>query len=90
VERPHMEWLQQPSPVFREEGRPYPIRRPAPTLGQASREVLSRILGLTAADLDRLEAEGVIGETPIPASQRKPRSAAVLHDAAARTGAARG
>jgi crotonobetainyl-CoA:carnitine CoA-transferase CaiB-like acyl-CoA transferase len=86
VERPHMEWLQQPSPVFREDGEPYPIRRPAPTLGQSSREVLTRILGLTATDLDRLEAAGVIGETPIPASQRRPRSSALIHDAAARAG----
>jgi crotonobetainyl-CoA:carnitine CoA-transferase CaiB-like acyl-CoA transferase len=84
VERPHLEWRQQPSPVFREEGRPYPIRRPAPTLGQSSREVLTRLLGLAPGDLDRLEAAGVIGETPIPAGQRKPRSSALLHEAAAR------
>jgi len=84
VARSHLDWLQQPSPVFREDGRPYPIRRPAPMLGQSSREVLTRLLGLTVADLDRLEAAGVIGETPIPARQRKPRSSAVLHEAAAR------
>jgi crotonobetainyl-CoA:carnitine CoA-transferase CaiB-like acyl-CoA transferase len=84
VERPHLEWLQQPSPVFREDSRPYPIRRPAPTLGQSSREVLARLLGLTPGDLDRLEAAGVIGEAPIPAGQRKPRSSALLHEAAAR------
>jgi crotonobetainyl-CoA:carnitine CoA-transferase CaiB-like acyl-CoA transferase len=83
VERPHMDWFQQPSPVFREEGRPYPIRRAAPTLGQSSREVLTRILGLTGAELERLEAAGVIGEIPIPTHQRKPRSSAQLHDAAA-------
>ena len=85
VERPHMEWLQQPSPAFREDGQPYPIRLAAPTLGQSSREVLTRLLGLTGAELDRLQAAGVIGETPIPASQRRPRSAALLHDAAARS-----
>ena len=83
VERPHTEWLQQPSPVFREDGRAYPVRRPAPTLGQSSREVLSRLLGLTGAELDRLEAAGVIGEVPIPAHQRRPRSSALLHEAAA-------
>ena len=81
VERPHMDWFQQPSPVFREEGRPYPIRLAAPTLGQSSREVLSGILGLTEAELDGLEAAGVIGEAPIPAGQRKPRSSALLHAA---------
>ena len=87
IERPHTDWLQQPSPVFREDGRPYPIRRPAPTLGEASREVLTRLLGLTPAELDSLEAAGVIGETPIPARQRKPRSSAALHEAAAKAGA---
>ena len=84
VERPHMEWFQQPSPAFREDGRPYPIRLAAPTLGQSSREVLTRILGLAPAELDRLEAAGVIGEAPISATQRKPRSSALIHDAAAR------
>ena len=82
VERPHMDWFQQPSPAFREEGRPYPIRRPAPTLGQSSREVLGRILGVPDAELDRLEAAGVIGEQPVPLSARKPRSSALIHAAA--------
>ncbi len=84
IPRPHLDWHQQPSPAFREEGVPYPIRHPAPTLGQSSREVLSRILGLTGAELDRLEAAGVIGEAPIPATQRRPRSSALLHEAAAK------
>ena len=84
VERPHMDGLfQQPSPAFREDGAPYPIRRPAPTLGQSSREVLGRILGLSAAELDKLEADAVIGEAPIPSSARKPRSSALIHEAAA-------
>ena len=66
-----------------EDGEPYPIRHPAPTLGQSSREVLSRILGLTATDLDRLEAAGVTGEAPIPLTARKPRSSALIYEAAA-------
>jgi crotonobetainyl-CoA:carnitine CoA-transferase CaiB-like acyl-CoA transferase len=82
IERAHLEFFQQPSPAFREEGRPYPIRRPAPTLGQSTREVLSAILGVSAAELDRLEAACVIGEAPIPATQRRPRSASMIHDAA--------
>ncbi len=40
------------------------IRRPAPTLGQHSREVLGSLLGLSAAELDDLEAARVIGERP--------------------------
>ena len=45
--------------------------------------MLSRILGVTDAELDRLEAAAIIGETPIPISQRRPRSSALLHEAAA-------
>jgi crotonobetainyl-CoA:carnitine CoA-transferase CaiB-like acyl-CoA transferase len=72
----------QPSPTFREEGEPYPIRFPAPTLGQYTREVLSRILGYTEGQLDALEAHAIIGEDPIPLSQRGPRSATLIHAAA--------
>ena len=72
----------QESPVFREEGRPYPIRFPAPTLGQSTREVLTRLLGVATAELDRLEAAGVIGEAPIPMNERAPRSAAAMREAA--------
>jgi crotonobetainyl-CoA:carnitine CoA-transferase CaiB-like acyl-CoA transferase len=83
VPRPHLELTMQPSPAFREDGEPYPIRNPAPTLGQSTREVLSRILGLSEAEMDRLEAAGVIGETPIPMAERRPRSSALLHETAA-------
>jgi crotonobetainyl-CoA:carnitine CoA-transferase CaiB-like acyl-CoA transferase len=82
VPRPHLDFTMQPSPAFREDGAPYPIRNPAPTLGQSTREVLSRILGLSDAEMDRLEAGAVIGETPIPMAERRPRSSALLHEAA--------
>jgi crotonobetainyl-CoA:carnitine CoA-transferase CaiB-like acyl-CoA transferase len=82
VERPHLDYVMQPSAAFREDGEPYPIRSPAPTLGQSSREVLSRILGLGPAELDRLEAAGVTGEAPIPLEARQPRSASLIHEAA--------
>jgi crotonobetainyl-CoA:carnitine CoA-transferase CaiB-like acyl-CoA transferase len=72
----------QPSPAFREHGQSWPIRAPAPTLGQYTREVLTRILGLSTAELDRLEADRIIGEDAIPLSQRQPRSSALLHAAA--------
>ncbi len=44
---------------------PYAVEWPAPTLGQHGREVLSRLLGLSEAELDALEAEHVIGAEPV-------------------------
>jgi len=82
IDRPFLGPHLQSSPVFREEGRPYPIRTPAPTLGQSTREVLTRLLGLSPAELDRLEAASIIGEAPIPMSERAPRSAALIREAA--------
>jgi crotonobetainyl-CoA:carnitine CoA-transferase CaiB-like acyl-CoA transferase len=40
------------------------IRFPAPTLGQHNHEVLSSILGLDEAEIERLEEQGVIGTRP--------------------------
>jgi crotonobetainyl-CoA:carnitine CoA-transferase CaiB-like acyl-CoA transferase len=41
--------------------------RPAPTLGQHSRQVLREILALSESELDELEATQVIGERPLGA-----------------------
>ncbi len=41
---------------------PQPIDRPAPTFGQHNREVLTRILGRSDAEVDELEREGVLGD----------------------------
>ncbi len=57
--------------------RPEQLDRPVTT-----REVLTRLLGLSAAELDRLEDARIIGETPVPMSERAPRSAALLRGAA--------
>lgn len=63
---------QQPNPSapYRPVGsgnasRPYAVEWPAPTLGQHGREVLSRLLGLSEAELDALEADHVIGTEPV-------------------------
>ena len=80
IDRPILGRHWQSTPTFRENAAPYPIRSPAPTLGQSTREVLSRILNLPPAELDRLEADRIIGEHPIPTSERAPRSAARLRE----------
>jgi benzylsuccinate CoA-transferase BbsF subunit len=43
---------------------PGQIHWPAPTLGQHNRQVYSELLGLTGAEIDGLEAGGVIGTKP--------------------------
>jgi crotonobetainyl-CoA:carnitine CoA-transferase CaiB-like acyl-CoA transferase len=50
------------SAPFREDGVPYPIERPAPTLGEHNRRILCEQLGLSEADLERLIASGVSGD----------------------------
>jgi crotonobetainyl-CoA:carnitine CoA-transferase CaiB-like acyl-CoA transferase len=39
-------------------------RSPSPTLGQHNREILERLLKLSSAEVDELEATGVIGYRP--------------------------
>jgi crotonobetainyl-CoA:carnitine CoA-transferase CaiB-like acyl-CoA transferase len=64
VEHPVVGSHATPTLPFRYASVSHWIRRPAPTLGQHSREVLGELLGLDASELDRLEAERVIGEHP--------------------------
>lgn len=40
------------------------FRRPAPTLGQDNHDVLTELAGVSEAELDQLEAAGVIGTVP--------------------------
>lgn len=51
----------QPSMPFRETDEPFPIRSAPPTLGEHNREILGGLLGLSDAELDELEREGIIG-----------------------------
>jgi benzylsuccinate CoA-transferase BbsF subunit len=51
---------------FRLGGRPFPIARPAPDLGEHNAEVLAELLGLAAEEIAELAAEGVLGTAPKP------------------------
>jgi len=76
VDRPFLGTHTLPSaPIRMAGGPPLKILRPAPTLGQENAAVLSELLGLSAADIAGLEAEGIIGTEAIPVADRKPRSA---------------
>lgn len=76
TERPWLGWHGQPSAPFREAGAgPFPVRRPAPILGEGNAAVLGGLLGLSAAQIERLEAAGIIGTEAVPVSGRKARAA---------------
>ena len=51
----------QPSMPFRERAKPFPIRKPPPTLGEHNREILTGLLGLSDADIEQLARDGIIG-----------------------------
>jgi len=76
VDRPYCGPHVQPSLPFREDDRPYAIRHASPTLGEHNIQVLGELLGLSTAELARLEAESVIGtEAQPPAPHRRPVAA---------------
>ena len=64
-----------PSPAYRETSAPYPIARPAPTLGEHNDVVLKDLLGLSDSDLVRLTEIGIIGTEAVPPNMRKARAA---------------
>jgi crotonobetainyl-CoA:carnitine CoA-transferase CaiB-like acyl-CoA transferase len=50
-----------PAPSTRLTGTPPHQTRPAPNLGEHNKDLLTRLLGLSAAEIEDLEAKGVIG-----------------------------
>ncbi len=73
-ERAHVGPHLQPSTGYREGAAPYPVRLPAPTLGQYNGEVLGGLLGLGEAEIAELERELVIGTRAVLPSERKSRA----------------
>lgn len=61
VNRAHIGRHRLPSAAFRDGNTPIAVRRPAPTLGQDNEAILTGILGLSASNIQRLAALGVIG-----------------------------
>ncbi|MCC6534102.1 MAG: CoA transferase [Burkholderiales bacterium] len=64
----------QSSLPFREAARPYPVRSPAPTLGEHNQAVLGDLLGVPAAELERLAKLGVIGTEALPPARKSKRA----------------
>lgn len=61
VQREHLGEYLATTPWFRERQQPLDISRVAPTLGEHSREVFSRVIGLTQEQVDALEKSGITG-----------------------------
>jgi crotonobetainyl-CoA:carnitine CoA-transferase CaiB-like acyl-CoA transferase len=66
AERPFIGAHFQTAAAFRGGTAPYPLRRPAPTLGQDNEAILGDRLGLDRNELDRLAERDVIGTIPKP------------------------
>jgi crotonobetainyl-CoA:carnitine CoA-transferase CaiB-like acyl-CoA transferase len=74
MERAYVGRHPQPSPAYREAGAPVAVTTPAATLGQYNEAVLSGVLGLPPAEIERLTRAGVIGSDALPPNQRKARA----------------
>ncbi len=66
LERPYVGTIPHPAAPYRDGTRPLAIDRPSPTLGQDNVRVLHDILGLDDDEIRALEAQGIIGERPLP------------------------
>ena len=64
MERDHVGELPHPASPYRVGDDPFDVDWPAPTLGQHNREILTGLLGLTDAEVDDLEAQGIVGTKP--------------------------
>jgi len=66
VERDHIGTYTASTAWFRTGRDPMPIRKAAPTLGEHTEEVLTRVLGLGPEHLANLERQGITGRTAKP------------------------
>ena len=62
IEHPEAGTHLYPGPLARFSEQPLsPVRGPAPTLGQHNHELLCGLIGVSEAEYQRLEADGIIG-----------------------------
>ncbi|GLC90810.1 CoA transferase [Cupriavidus sp. TA19] len=66
VERAHIGTYTASTPWFRTGPQPTPVRNVAPTLGEHTEAVLSRVLGLGADQIADLERQGITGTVAKP------------------------
>ncbi|MFT4097899.1 MAG: CoA transferase [Rhodoblastus sp.] len=68
TERPYMGRHAQPAAAVRDNAAPYPVRWPAPTLGEHNRVALGELLDMSGAEIDQLTRVGVIGDLLVVAN----------------------
>ncbi len=68
TERPYMGRHAQPAAAVRDNGAPYAVRWPAPTLGEHNRVVFGELLGMSDAEIDQFSRAGVVGDQLIVAT----------------------
>ncbi len=64
MERDYVGVLPHPAAPYRVGDQPFDIDNVAPTLGRDNHEVLRELLHLSDAEIDALEAQGIIGDKP--------------------------
>ena len=64
VDHPQVGPKQYPGLPWKLSATPGALRWPSPALGQHNRQIYGGLLGLTAAEVDGLEAAGIIGNAP--------------------------
>ncbi len=64
VDHPQVGPKQYPGLPWKMSATPGKVRWPSPTLGQHNRQIFGGLVGLTAAEIDALEDNGVIGVKP--------------------------
>ncbi len=65
IDRPYVGTKPYPRPPYLVDGEPLRWSGPAPTVGEHNRQVLQELLGLTGAELARLERDRIIGTAPL-------------------------
>jgi crotonobetainyl-CoA:carnitine CoA-transferase CaiB-like acyl-CoA transferase len=75
TDRPFVDSHPHPAPAYRWNGQSFPVKCPAPTLGQHNEEVLRECLDLSPSELARLSQAGVIGTEAVAPKMRKARAA---------------
>lgn len=73
VERAHVGRYLASTPWFRAASEPLPTRNVAPTLGEHTEQVLTRVLGLHPEQILALERQGITGRTAQPKASKEAR-----------------